>query len=192
MSRYSPRSSSSRLHFCFPPSLGKCVASQAVSLQGVVPQGGVAAIPWSTKSSRERKLNTNFFFSNFSGAPGISRQNPRISRLKSLISLVSRDVSNFLALAPARSRGRHLPHWKISGPKSLGLGSFSVPDHHVPEAPGGQNFSRPVPDHFPSCICFEGSTTDLKPLLGFNRTRIVQKIVMTERWMSATSSQNLW
>ena len=77
-------------------------------------------------SFRERKLNTNFFFSNFSGAPGISRQNPGISRTKSLISLASRDVSNFLA--PTRSRGRPLPHWKISGPKSLGLGSFFLPD----------------------------------------------------------------
>ena len=74
---------------------------------------------------RERKLNTNFFFSNFSG-PGISRQNPGISRPKSLISLVSRDVSNFLG--PTRSRGRPLPHWKISGPKSLGLGSFFLPE----------------------------------------------------------------
>ena len=75
---------------------------------------------------RERKLNTNFFFSNFSGNSGISRQNPGISRPKSLISLVSRDVSNFLA--PTRSRGRPPPHPKISGPKSLGLGSFFFPD----------------------------------------------------------------
>ena len=71
---------------------------------------------------RERKLNTNLFFSNFS----LSQQNPGISRPKSLISLVSRDISNFLA--PTRSRGRPLPHWKISGPKSLGLGSFFFPD----------------------------------------------------------------
>ena len=67
-----------------------------------------------------------FFFSNFSGAPGISRQNPGISRPKSLISQVSRDASNFLA--PTRSRGRPPPHRKISGPKSLGLGSFFVPE----------------------------------------------------------------
>ena len=85
------------------------------------------ARPCFGRSFRERKLNPNFFFSNCSGAPGISRQNPGISCPKSLISLVSRDVSNFLA--PTRSRGRPLPHWKISGPKSLGLGSFSVPDH---------------------------------------------------------------
>ena len=27
-------------------------------------------------------------------------------------------------VAPTRSRGRPLPHWKICGPKSLDLGSF--------------------------------------------------------------------
>ena len=73
-----------------------------------------------------RNWTQTSFFSNFSGASGISRQNPGISRPKSLISLVSRDVSNFLA--PTRSRGRPLPYWKISGPKSLGLGSFFLPD----------------------------------------------------------------
>ena len=40
------------------------------------------------------------FFSNSSGASGISRQNSGISRQKSLISLVSRDISNFLAPHP--------------------------------------------------------------------------------------------
>ena len=40
-----------------------------------------------SRSFRERKLNTNFFLSNFSGAAGISRQNPGISRQKGLISL---------------------------------------------------------------------------------------------------------
>ena len=76
--------------------------------------------------SRGQKLNTNFIFSNFSGTSGISRQNPGISRKKSLISLVSRDMSNFLA--PTPSRGRPLPHRKISGFKRLGLGSFFLPD----------------------------------------------------------------
>ena len=51
---------------------------------------------------------------------------PRRSRPISLISLVSRDMPNFLA--PTPSRGRPLPHRKISGLKSLGLGSFSVSD----------------------------------------------------------------
>ena len=77
-------------------------------------------------TNRERKLNPNFFFSNFSGTPGISRQNPGISRQKSLISLVSRGIPNFLA--PTPSCGRPLPHRKISGLKSLGLGSFFVPE----------------------------------------------------------------
>ena len=79
-------------------------------------------------TNRSQKLNTNFFFSNFSGTSGISRQNPGISRQKHLISLVSRDISNFLA--PTPSRGRPPPHRKISGLKSLGLGSFFLPERN--------------------------------------------------------------
>ena len=75
---------------------------------------------------RGQKLNPNIFFSNFSGASGISRKIPGISRQKSLIPWVSRDIPNFLA--PTLSRGRPPPHQKISGLKSLGLGSFFVPD----------------------------------------------------------------
>ena len=75
---------------------------------------------------RGRELNPNIFFSNFSGASGISRQNPGISRQRSLIPWVSRDVPNFSA--PTPSRGRPPPHQKISGLKSLGLGSFFVPE----------------------------------------------------------------
>ena len=75
---------------------------------------------------RGQKLNPNIFFSNFSGASGISRQNPGISRQKSLIPWVSRDIPNFLA--PTPSRGRPPPHQKISGLKSLGLGSFFAPE----------------------------------------------------------------
>ena len=86
--------------------------------------------------SRGRKLNTNLFFSNFSGASGISRQNPGISRQKSLIPWVSRDIPNFLA--PTPSRGRPPPHQKISGLKSLGLGSFFVPD----KGPRGHPFEH--------------------------------------------------
>ena len=53
--------------------------------------------------SRGRELNRNFFFfSNFSGTPGVTPQNPGISRQKSLISLVSRDIPNFLAPTPSR------------------------------------------------------------------------------------------
>ena len=71
-------------------------------------------------------MNPNIFFSNFSGASGISRQNPGISRQNSLIPWVSRDIPNFLA--PIPSRGRPPPHQKISGLKSLGLGSLFVPE----------------------------------------------------------------
>ena len=79
--------------------------------------------------SSERKLNTNFFFSNFSGTSGISRQNPGISRQKRLISLVSRDIPDFSA--PTPSRGRPPPHRRIFGPKSLGLGSFFFPEKEL-------------------------------------------------------------
>ena len=79
-----------------------------------------------TALNRERKLNTNFFFLKLFGhrrdIPAKSRDIPP----KSLISLVSRDIPNFLA--PTHSRGRPPPHPKISGPKSLGLGSFFFPD----------------------------------------------------------------
>ena len=61
--------------------------------------------------------------------PRTSRQNPGTSRQKSLIPWVSRDIPNFLA--PTPSRGRPPPHQKISGLKSLGLGSFFVPDQHL-------------------------------------------------------------
>ena len=59
----------------------------------------------------------------------MSRQNPGISRQKSLIPWVSRDIPNFLA--PTLSRGRPLLYRKISGPKCLGLGSFFVPETSV-------------------------------------------------------------
>ena len=44
-------------------------------------------------------------------------------KVKVFRAWVSRDIPNFLA--PTPSRGRPPPHPKISGPKSLGLGSFS-------------------------------------------------------------------
>ena len=64
---------------------------------------------------RGQKLNTDIFFSNFSGTAGISQQNPRISRQKSLISLVSRDIPNFLA--PTPSLGRPYPNRKYPDSK---------------------------------------------------------------------------
>ena len=59
----------------------------------------------------ENSENPNEFH-NFAG---ISQQNPGTSRQKNLISLVSRDIPNFLA--PTPSRGRPPPQRKISGPK---------------------------------------------------------------------------
>ena len=66
---------------------------------------------------------THTFFSlKLFGHPRISWQNPGISRKKSLISLVSRDISNFWP--PPLYMEDPLPHRKISGLKSLGLCSF--------------------------------------------------------------------
>ena len=73
---------------------------------------------------RGRELNTNLFFSNFLGAPGISRQKSRDIPPKSLVSLGFEGRTE-LFLAPTPSRGRPPSHPKISGPKSLGLGSLS-------------------------------------------------------------------
>ena len=100
-------------------SQGYGIATEAAMLEGEWIENFVPLF-------RGQKLNTNFCFSNFSGTSGISRQHPGISRQESLISLVSRDISNFLA--PTPSHGRPPPHPQISGPKSLGLGSFFVPD----------------------------------------------------------------
>ena len=91
----------------------KCHDLGVFNLGVLLPHVGPA---WTSQpSNRERKLNTIFFFSSFSGASGISRQNPGISRPKSLISLVARDVSSFLA--PTRSRGRPLPTGKYPDQK---------------------------------------------------------------------------
>ena len=98
-------------------------------LPGFFP-GEVRRRPNLAHSSRKllgaKNWTQTFFFSNFSGTAGISRQNPGISHQKSLISLVSRDMPNFLA--PTPSSGTPLPTRKISGLKSLGLGSFFVPE----------------------------------------------------------------
>ena len=107
--------------FCRP-----LLNSQSLSVQSMLQPPGVMDVTDVRAQIRERKLNPNFFFSNFSGISGISRQNPGISRQKSLVSLVSRGIPNFLA--PTLSRGRPPSHQKISGHKSLGLGSFFVPD----------------------------------------------------------------
>ena len=66
----------------------------------------------------ELKLNTNVFFSNFLGAPGISGQNPGISRQNVCSPWVSRDVLNFwppsLHVEDPHPTGRYL------GPKVVG------------------------------------------------------------------------
>ena len=82
---------------------------------------------------------TQSFFPQTSGRPRIFRQNPGISRIKSLISLVSRDIRNYLALTP--SRGRPLPHRVISGFKSLGLCSFFMPEYEIQ----GRSVAGPIP-----------------------------------------------
>ena len=67
-----------------------------------------------------------FFSQTFRALPGYPGKIPGYPAKKSVIPWVSRDMPNFLA--PTPSRGRPPPHPKISGPKSLGLGSFFVPD----------------------------------------------------------------
>ena len=75
-------------------------------------------------SRKGQKLNTIFFLNR--APPGYPSKIPGYPDKKSLISLVSRDAPNFLA--PIPSSGRPLPKRNISGLKSLGLGSFFVPD----------------------------------------------------------------
>ena len=86
------------------------------------------------------RLNTNRFFLKLSGTPGISRQNPRISRQKVWFPWVSKDITELFFWPPPHSRGRPPPHPKISGPKSLGLGSFFFPEKELlePQCPRTQ------------------------------------------------------
>ena len=58
-----------------------------------------------------------------------------ISRQKVSFHWVSSFIPNFLA--PTPSRGRPPPHQKTSGPKSLGLCSFFVPDFNFSLFGGG-------------------------------------------------------
>ena len=76
--------------------------------------------------NRGQELNTNFFSQTFRGPQGYPSKISGYPAKKSLISLVSRGIPNFLASTP--SRGRPPPHRKISRPKSLGLGSFFFPE----------------------------------------------------------------
>ena len=67
----------------------------------------------------------HFFFKLFGHIPGHPGKNPRISR-KVWFPWVSRDIPSFSA--PIPSCGRPPPHRKISGPKSLGLCTFFLPE----------------------------------------------------------------
>ena len=58
------------------------------------------AWPKSLHSERGQKLNTDFCFSNFSGAPGYSGKNFGISRQKVWYPWASKDILNFLAPTP--------------------------------------------------------------------------------------------
>ena len=77
--------------------------------------------------------------------------NPGISRQKSLISLVSRDIPNFWP-PPLHVEDPH-PTRKISGPKSLCLRSSFVPELRAPNPPKPLplppplNASKGVPHH---------------------------------------------
>ena len=94
------------------------------------PLWAILRFPTSVAStSRERRLNTNFLFLKLFGRPRDIPAKSRDIPPKKFDSCVSRDISNFLA--PTPSRGKPLPHWKISGPKSLGLGSFFFPELRV-------------------------------------------------------------
>ena len=112
----------------------KTAGESALAMASLKPhfaKHAILRLPEKINLSRGRESNPNIFFSNFSGASRISRQNPGISRQKSLIPWVSRDIPNFLA--PTPSRGRPPPHQKICGLKSLGLRSFFVPEKSLEE-----------------------------------------------------------
>ena len=74
------------------------------------------------------KVGHNFFSQTFLAPPGFPAKNPGVSHQKVWFPWVSKDIPNFLA--PTPSRGRLPPHPKISGPKSLGLGPFFLPDSY--------------------------------------------------------------
>ena len=75
---------------------------------------------------RGRELSTNFFSQTFWAPRENPGKIPRYPTEKVWFPWVSKDIPNFLA--PTLSRRRPPPHLKISGPKSLGLGSFFVPE----------------------------------------------------------------
>ena len=90
----------------------------------------------STRTSRRTCKNLRFsgtqilFSQTFRAPPGYPGKNPGISRPKVWFPWVAKDMPSFLA--PTHSRGRPPPHWKMSGPKNLGLCSFFLPDIYPP------------------------------------------------------------
>ena len=96
--------------------------------------------------NRGHKIEPKHFFSQtFRALPGYPGKIPGYPAKKSLIPWVSRDIPNFLA--PTPSRGRPPPHQKISGLKSLGLGSFFVPEKKFdfPGFEGTVTWKTPTP-----------------------------------------------
>ena len=75
---------------------------------------------------RERELNTNLYFLKLFGHPRDIPAKSRDIPPKNLVSLVSKDIPNFWP--PPLHVQNPPPHPKISGPKSLGLGSFFLPE----------------------------------------------------------------
>ena len=73
---------------------------------------------------RGQKLNTKFIVSNFSDTSGISRQKSWDIPPNNLVSLGFEGHAELFG--PHPSRGRPPTHPKNSGPKSLGMGSFSL------------------------------------------------------------------
>ena len=67
-------------------------------------------------------MNTDLFFSNFSGAPGISQQKSRDIPPKSLVSLGFEGHNELFGPPPLHVEDP--PDPKTSGPKSLDLGAF--------------------------------------------------------------------
>ena len=87
--------------------------------------------------ARGQKMSTNLFFLKLFGhSRDIPAKLRDIPQQKSLISLVSKDIPNFLA--PTPSCGRPPPRQKMSGLKSLGLGSVFVPEKQA-EARDSEN-----------------------------------------------------
>ena len=115
----------------------------------------------SRSNNRRRESQTNFYFSNFSGSSGISRQNPGISRPKCLISLVSRDIPNFLA--PTNSRGRPPTRPANVRTKKFGFGFlFQKPGNHPNFRKNALGAKRPFSELWESSGVFSEQLSEFK------------------------------